>query len=264
MKKIIAWFSCGVTSAIACKLAIDEFGKSNVDIVYQHIDTAHEDNIRFINDFQDWQGVKIKTIRSDKYKDQFDVIEKTGFVNGAGGARCTLELKKKVRYEYQDANPFDAQVFGFEFKKKEINRAIRFSEQYPDVHPRYPLIESGITKNNAAAILLQAGIALPEMYILGYENNNCKGCVKGGMGYWNKIRVDFPEIFEAMKIAERKAGFSCIKEVFLDELKPSRGRKLKPIVPDCGSFCEIEFADVIHPKTDLVFNRQLSITEFYN
>lgn len=31
------------------------------------------------------------------------------------------------------------------------------------------------------------------MYDLGYANNNCIGCVKGGIGYWNKIRIDFPE-----------------------------------------------------------------------
>ena len=26
---------------------------------------------------------------------------------------------------------YEAQVFGFEFSKKEVNRAIRFKEQYP-------------------------------------------------------------------------------------------------------------------------------------
>jgi len=42
----------------------------------------------------------------------------------------------------------------------------------------------------------RAEIELPEMYKLGYEHNNCVGCVKGGMGYWNKIRVDFPLRFK--------------------------------------------------------------------
>ena len=32
------------------------------------------------------------------------------------------------------------------------------------------------------------------MYDLGYPNNNCIGCIKGGMGYWNRIRKDFPDI----------------------------------------------------------------------
>lgn len=59
------------------------------------------------------------------------------------------------------------------------------------------------------------------MYDLGYPNNNCVGCVKGGMGYWNKIRVDFPEVFERRARQEREIGHSCIKGVFLDELDPN-------------------------------------------
>ena len=262
-KRVKAWFSCGVTSAIACALSIKEFGKDNVDLVYQHINTAHPDNERFINDFENWQGVKIEVIKSDKYKDQFDVIDKTGYVNGPGGARCTLELKKNVRYKYEENNPFSAQIFGFEFAKKEINRAIRFYQQYPYAKSRFPLIEQMITKENATSMLMRAGIDIPIMYKMGYTNNNCIGCVKGGMGYWNKIRKDFPDIFEQMALAERKAGFSCITDVFLDELKPTRGRPLKPIVPDCGSFCEIEFAYIMDDRVDLILKGQISMTELY-
>ena len=53
------------------------------------------------------------------------------------------------------------------------------------------------------------GIKRPIMYDLGYSNNNCIGCVKGGMGYWNKIREDFPEVFQARAKLEREIGRSC-------------------------------------------------------
>lgn len=62
------------------------------------------------------------------------------------------------------------------------------------------------------------------MYDLGYHNNNCVGCVKGGMGYWNRIRIDFPEVFRKMAELEREIGHSCINGVYLDELAPGRGR----------------------------------------
>jgi hypothetical protein len=55
------------------------------------------------------------------------------------------------------------------------------------------LIENKLSKNECAGILAGAGIEIPMMYKLGYNNNNCIGCVKGGAGYWNKIRVDFPK-----------------------------------------------------------------------
>jgi hypothetical protein len=85
----IGWFSCGVTSAVACKLALDKYGKDNIEFYYMVIASAHPDNERFIRDCEKWYGKTINRVASDKYTDQFDVIEKTGYVNGVAGARCT-------------------------------------------------------------------------------------------------------------------------------------------------------------------------------
>ena len=212
----IGWFSCGITSAVACKLAVEKYGKENVRLFYIEIDTAHSDNARFINDCEDWIGVKVEYRRSKKYKDQFDVIDKIGYVNGIGGAACTLQLKKKVRWQIEDEINFDGQIFGFEFAKKEINRAIRFAEQYPDAKPIYPLIDANLTKEQCADILLRNDIKLPAMYELGFHNNNCIGCVKGGKGYWNHVRKNFPDIFDKMK-KDRKDAILLKAQKFLEE-----------------------------------------------
>lgn len=221
------------------------------------IDTAHPDNERFITDCEKWYGQKINRIRSLKYKDQFDVIKKTGYVNGVDGARCTKELKKNVRFDLEerlkpdlfepDRPQYSNQIHGFEWKISEITRAIDYKMDFPYTNPLYPLIEEKLTKENCAQILLDAGIDLPVMYELGYNNNNCIGCVKGGKGYWNKIRIDFPNTFERMAIAEREAGYSCIKGTFLDELNPEDGRTPKPIVPNCSVVCE----DILPPEFNL-------------
>lgn len=258
---IIGWFSCGVTSAIACKLAIDEYGKDNVRLFYIEIDSAHKDNERFILDCEKWMGVKIERRRCIKYKDQFDVIEQIKYVNGPTGAACTKVLKKDVRISIEKEVEFDGQIFGFEFSKKEINRAIRFAEQYPSSKPLYPLIDKQMTKQQCAELLLMNGIALPKMYELGFHNNNCIGCVKGGKGYWNHVRKHFPNEFERMAKAERIAGHSCIKNKFLDELQPNEGKHEPPIVPDCGTFCEIEFADLISPNTEKILNGYTTIKQ---
>jgi len=60
------------------------------------------------------------------------------------------------------------------------------------------------------------------------------------MGYWNKIRVDFPDVFEQRCKMERRIGATCIKGEYLDELDPERGRHDLPIMNDCGIFCELE------------------------
>ena len=84
-----------------------------------------------------------------------------------------------------------------------------------------------MTKPETLFFLEKQGIKRPVMYDLGYNNNNCIGCVKGGMGYWNKIREDFPQSFTRMAEAGRDVGHSCIRGIFLDELDPDAGRKQK-------------------------------------
>ena len=81
------------------------------------------------------------------------------------------------------------------------------------------------------------------MYDLGYPNNNCIGCVKGGMGYWNKIRVDFPEVFKKRAELEREIGHSCLNGVFLDELEPDRGNMNLEVFPDCSIMCYLAESD---------------------
>jgi 3'-phosphoadenosine 5'-phosphosulfate sulfotransferase (PAPS reductase)/FAD synthetase len=259
---IICSWSAGVTSAVATKLAIEKYGKENVRIIYFKIDSAHKDNERFIRDCEKWYGMEIEQIQG-KYKDQFEVVEKTKYVNGANGARCTLELKKKLRFEFEKENEITGTVLGFEFEPKEVNRAIRFKEQYPEAKPIFPLIDCEMTKNEAAFMLNKEGIELPTMYSLGYPNNNCIGCVKGGQGYWNKIRVDFPEQFERMAKIEREIGATCLKNsegrIYLDELNPDSGRNMKVVMPDCGSFCDLEFTDIIDERVERIIKGQIKM-----
>jgi hypothetical protein len=85
------------------------------------------------------------------------------------------------------------------------------------------------------------------MYLLGYKNNNCRGCVKGAKGYWNKIRVDFPEFFERMACMQDILGpgsYFWQKEkgskerISLRQLDPKAGRyEAEPDI-SCGAVCE--------------------------
>lgn len=79
---------------------------------------------------------------------------------------------------------------------------------------------------------------------MGYQNNNCIGCVKGGMGYWNKIRKDFPDVFDRMAKLEREVGHSCISGIYLDELAPDRGNMSEEIIQDCGIMCYLTIGEV--------------------
>lgn len=249
--KHIVWFSCGAPSAICADLAIKEFGAEEVEVCYCNtLAYEHPDNKRFMKDVEAWLGIEIKILSSEKYKDIYDVFDKTGWLVGNGGARCTTELKKVVRENYQVVG--DVHIFGL--TAEEHARAQRMRDVHHDIRLDFILQRNRIYKDGCLEKIKAAGIEIPQMYKLGYNNNNCIGCVKGGAGYWNKIRKDFPDHFSKMAIQERKMGVACLKvecginedgkkqyrPLFLDELEPWRGDHKTEHSFECGVMCQID------------------------
>lgn len=246
-KRLLIWFSAGVTSAIAAKIAIDEYsGKLPITIALIDTGSEDDDNFRFADDVSKWLERDIEILKSDKYTDTFDVYRKTGWLVGPAGARCSLELKKNVRRQYEDLR-HDLQVFGFD--AGEVERYERFKENNPLTNVYAPLIERGITKTDCRQLLAEVGIKEPHTYSLGFKNANClkRGCVKGAMGYWNHYRKVYPERFEAMAQMEREIGAAICKTyvdgeripVYLDELPPDAGNYDSEPSFQCGLFCGI-------------------------
>jgi len=238
---IVSWFSAGVSSAVATKLAIEKY--SDISVVYIHIDSQHSDTMRFVKDCEKWFGVPI-TILQSEYKTTINVFRQFRYINGVAGAKCTGILKKRVREQYEkdyfvkNGNVYIKQVWGFDLSEK--NRADRVLITMPKYQHLFPLIENSISKKEAHYIIGKAGIKRPVMYDLGYNNNNCIGCVKGGKGYWNKIRRDFPKQFSEMAKVEREVGASCINGVYLDELEVNAGKHNIKIEAECDLLCQMK------------------------
>ena len=234
--KTVSWFSAGVSSAVATKMSIQHID----EIYYIHIQDQHQDTLRFVNDCEKWFNKQIQIIYP-----QYVNVENAcrmsggrGYINGPAGAACTKFLKRRVRKEWESQQDTHLRyVWGMDVR--ETKRSDNLLESMPEQDHLFPLIDSSITKKDAHKILYASGIKRPEMYDLGYQNNNCKGCVKGGMGYWNKIRRDFPDVFASRARMERDIRATCIKGVYLDELDPDRGRHDEPIVDECGVMCEL-------------------------
>lgn len=102
--RVVVWFSCGVASAVAAKLAIEKYGGDRCAIVYcdMRLD-EHPDNARFLDDVSTWIGKQIELIKSEKYDSIGDVFRTTRYMSGPSGARCTVEMKKIPRFNFQKA-----------------------------------------------------------------------------------------------------------------------------------------------------------------
>jgi 3'-phosphoadenosine 5'-phosphosulfate sulfotransferase (PAPS reductase)/FAD synthetase len=237
--RVISWFSCGAASAVATILAAVKYGE--IEAVYCRVVEEHEDNLRFLDDFTRVTGIPVKVIVDEQHEGSiYKVFAKRGFIKNQYGAPCTMILKKDMRKSYQ--RPTDIQVFGYTVEEQD--RADRFIDGNNDVTEDFILIDNNVSKQDCYKHLTRLGLKLPAMYHLGYSNNNCIGCVKGGMGYWNKIRKDFPDRFDKMAKLERIIGHAVNKDengpVYLDKLAPDRGRFRVDMPADCGFTCEVK------------------------
>ncbi len=191
-RRRLVWFSCGAASAVLAKLAVEKYG-DGCEIVYcDTMATEHPDNARFFADVERWIGRSIRRIRSTEFATIDDVFMRTRYMAGVAGARCTMELKKRPREAMQHYD--DVHLFGYTVEEQ--RRADQFEDQNPALHVEWLLIDQGVGKQDCYARLRDAEIELPAMYRLGFDHNNCLGCVKAASPrYWNAIRKHFPEVF---------------------------------------------------------------------
>lgn len=233
-------FSCGAPSAVAAHIATKHY-RDEYDVEVYYCDLSkdeHPDNQRFKADVERWIGQPVAMLKSEKYADVADVQLKRRYIKGVGGAPCTTWLKRKVRESHQ--RPDDVHVIGF--TADEPDRIANFEASFPHLDCEWVLRDRGINKADCFSIMKSVGIELPMMYRLGFNNANCIGCVKGGMGYWNKIRREFPERFASQAAREREIGATILrkngKPLYLDELDPNAGRHDDLDTAECGYFCE--------------------------
>lgn len=284
-RDIVCWFSGGITSAVACKKAIDIFGKDRCRVIFIDTKNEDEDTYRFKDDCEKWYGIEIETITLIGTKDKAKGVEYTinsikdiwihhMSLNTANGAICSAILKRKCREIWQKENKYTHQAFGFEFERKEFNRALGLSVNHPMAKAIFPLLMWALSKKQTINVVVDAGIEPPRAYKWGYNNNNClkTGCVQGGIGYWQKTQreriAEFDEMAEVEHILTDLRGFpvtmckdqsketkelvkrtgdKTLAFVFLKphpdypdnkDLSMMEGREPEPLV-DCNGFCGV-------------------------
>jgi hypothetical protein len=251
MSRIVCQFSCGAASAIATKLAYAQYG-DRCETVNAFVANECEDNRRFLADAESWIGQKFTVLRDTKYgADINNVFRSVGFLKGPRGASCTTRIKRGLLKAYEQ--PGDVLVLGFTAEEQE--RADDWREQWGDSRPAiFPLIERGLTKEDCKAMVLRAGIDLPLQYRRGYQNANCKVCIKGGEKYMRAARDDFPEEFEEVcksedyaaslhgenaRLLRYRSGPLKGQRFALRDLSHDGPRDRADAPPECGVMCEL-------------------------
>ena len=231
MSKTVCLFSCGAASAVATKIALKQY--DNVEIWNSFVAEEHPDNRRFLTDCEKWFGQEVKIWKNEKFDGSiYNVFKHRKFIKGPHGTQCTRYLKRGMNkaIDFKDG---DIMVVGFTYEEKERFHRLKHGVGVnikADIKIVAPLIDFGFTKQRCIDTLVDAGVEMPVMYKLGYSNANCIGCVKGGLGYWNKIRVDFPEVFQRMADFEKEIGATVL------QTRDGAKRPLRYLDKEVGTF----------------------------
>lgn len=247
--RIICMFSCGAASAVATKLILSEYDPSRVVILNAFIQEEHEDNRRFLADCEKWFEHPIVIVKNEKYNaSTHEIWRRKRYIIGHFKTPCSVELKREI----MDASrrPDDVMVLGY--TAEEQDRLDRFLDANNGMKVLTPLIDRGLGKADCLAIIERAGIELPAMYRLGFNNANCIGCPKGGSGYWNKIREVFPDRFYQIADIQESIGEGAKflrnrrtdDRIYLRELDPTHGRIQDEPEISCSFFCEMAEQDI--------------------
>lgn len=244
MARTVCWFSAGAASAVATKLVLRDV--PDAVVAYCETGSEHPENERFMSDCMAWWPAPIERLKSETYTDTWDVWERRKFLSNKHGAPCTLELKLMPRLAWQ--MPTDVHVFGYTADAPDIARAKRLREHYFELTILTPLIDRGLTKAACLDMVQRAGIELPPMYALGFQNNNCIPCVKAtSPNYWALVRQQFPAEFDRMAKLSRDLGARLCRiddvRQFIDEI-PADWPTTEPIQPSCDMLCHLAEQDI--------------------
>lgn len=247
IRRVVSWYSCGAASAVATKLALrDYIADGPLTVAYCETGAEHADNARFMAECERWFGQPITRLQSSEFADTWAVWEKTRWLAGIEGARCTTALKVEPRLEFQ--RPTDIHVFGYTADRADADRAARLRANYPELTIRTPLIDRGLTKEACLDMVRRAGLTLPPMYALGFQNNNCIPCVKAtSPAYWALVRLRFPDQFDRMARLARELDVRLCRlngeRAFIDEI-PTDQPTTNPMQPSCDFLCHLAEMDM--------------------
>ena len=243
--RIVCQFSCGAASAIATKMTLAQYPKERVMIVNAFVVEEHADNRRFLADCERWFGHPVTVLRDEKYgASTKEVWRRKQYIKGPHGAPCSQELKRRLLASV--SRPDDLAVIGYTVEEQDRMDDLR--DNFPDVQWDAPLIRAGLSHDDCLTMVHDVGIVLPLMYRLGYRNANCIGCPKGGQGYWQAIRADFPTEFDEIKSIQDAIGPGAYflqfrsgprkgERMSLQDLPPGSGDRSAPIL-SCSFQCD--------------------------
>ena len=214
MRRIVVGFSGGVTSAWCAGWALANFPREEIVLLWHDTKEEHPDTYRFLREMAVALSMPI-TERSDG-RSVTQVFYDEGYLGNNQNAMCSRILKveqgDKYFAELRAAGVTDlVKVLGYSADEPIRVQRAYMRGQAGGYSVRFPLIETGTTKQQTADwCTCTMGVQPSAMYAWS-GHANCIGCVKGGKAYWLAVHANHPDVYEQRAQQEEEFGHGILR-----------------------------------------------------
>lgn len=210
VSKVIVFYSGGISSFVAAKLAIEKYGTEKTELVFTDTKTEDEDLYRFLKESADALSAKLKVLADGR--DVWQVFSDVRFVGNSKVDPCSQYLKRKVAKKYVNETCDESALLVFGIDEFETHRIPAIEKNYLPRRCWFPLTETIIGYSQRFEILRRLNIRPPRLYELGFSHNNCGGfCVKAGQAHFANLYRTMPERYNyhaQKELAAIKSGIN--------------------------------------------------------
>jgi hypothetical protein len=197
MTKHVISYSGGASSFVAAHLAVEKYGKENVELVFCDTLIEDEDLYRFLEEGATALGVPL--IKLVDGRDPWAVFKDKRYIGNSRTAHCSIVLKREQfeKYIKENYKPGECVIhFGFDFfeegrfKRAKVNWAPYECQALLTEPPFYSRVQ-------ILQIIDDYELELPRLYEKGFVHNNCGGfCVRAGQGHFALLLKTFPDRYK--------------------------------------------------------------------
>ena len=211
-RRVVVGFSGGVTSAWCAGWALRTFPREEVVLLWHDTKEEHPDTYRFIREMSEALGVAVTEWSDGRSVTQ--LFRDEGYLGNGQNTFCSRMLKREPGEAFikaaRDCGYEVIKVVGFSAKEKWRVEGQLGAALAGGYTVRFPIIETGTTKQETADWCQAQGVKPSAMYCWA-EHSNCVGCVKGGKAYWLAVAKNAPEVFAQRVALEEEFGHQIIR-----------------------------------------------------